>query len=187
MTRFRFIPVLILTAAMAMPAVAASGHVTISAEQVAAAINGAGMKVSADQVELLTNVVATDSAPELKVESMERWGDHRMKFRLNCVKAGECLPFFVAVRWSQAEATPPVFADHSSTASTWPKPDSNSFVVRAGTPATLLLDGDHIHIQLPVVCLENGAIGQTIRVASTDHRLTYTAKVGDDAVLRGRL
>ena len=127
---------------------------------------------------LLADVVATNSAPKLKVESMERWGDHRMKFRLDCVKSEECLPFFVAVRWSQAEATPPVFADHSSTAISLAKPGSNSFIMRAGSPAILLLDGDHIHIQLPVVCLENGALGQTIRVASPDHRQTYTAAGG---------
>jgi hypothetical protein len=172
---------------MALPAVAASARNTITAEQVAAAINGAGMKVSADQVMLLADVMATDSSPKLKVESMERWGDHQMKFRLDCVKAGECLPFFVAVRWSQAEPVPSVFADHSSTAISLAKPDSNSFIVRAGSPAVLLLEGDHIHIQLPVVCLQNGAIGQTIRVASPDHRQTYMAAVGEDAVLRGKL
>jgi hypothetical protein len=172
---------------MALPAVAASGRVAITTEQVATAINAAGMKVSADQIELLTEVVATNSAPALKVESMERWGDHRMKLRLDCVKAQECLPFFVAVQWSQAKATPPASAEHSSSALFLAKPDSHSFAVRTGSPAILLLDGDHIHIQLPVVCLENGVIGQTIRVASKDHRQTYTAEVGDNAVLRGRL
>jgi len=183
----RYIPAVFLVAAMALPAVAASGHVSITAEQVAAAINGTGMKVSANQVVLLTDVMATTSAPKLKVESMERWGDQQTKFRLNCVKNEECLPFFVAVRWSQTVPMPPVLADHSSTAISMAKSGSNSFIVRAGSPAVLLLDGDHIHIQLPVVCLENGAIGQTIRVASTDHRQNYTAQVGEGAVLRGKL
>jgi hypothetical protein len=187
MTRDRYIPVLILLAATALPAMAASGRVSITAEEVATAINAAGMKVSADQVELLTDVVATNSAPALKVESMERWGDHGMKFRLDCVKAKECLPFYVAVQWSQAKATSSVSAEHSSSAFFAANPDSNSFVVRTGSPAVLLLDGDHIHIRLPVVCLENGALGQTIRVASKDHRQTYTAEVGDNAVLRGKL
>ncbi|MGP8258700.1 MAG: hypothetical protein ACLQM6_01975 [Acidobacteriaceae bacterium] len=186
MTQYRFIPVVFLSAAMAMPALAASGRVPITVDQVAAAINSAGMKVSAGQVVLLTDVVATSSAPQLKVESIERWGDHRMKFRLNCVKSEECLPFFVAVQWSQEEATPPEFADHSSTAISLAKPGSSSYTLRAGSPAVLLLEGDHIHIQLPVVCLENGAIGQTIRVTSPDHRQTYTAEVGDGAVLRGK-
>jgi hypothetical protein len=81
MTRVPYIPALFLSVAMALPAVAASGRNTITAEQVAAAINGAGMKVSADQVVLLADVMATDSAPKLKVESMERWGDRQMKFR----------------------------------------------------------------------------------------------------------
>jgi hypothetical protein len=157
------IPVLILSVAMALPAIAATpGHTTITAEQVAAAINGAGIKVSADQVVLLSDVVAKTSSPALKVESMERWGDRRMRVRMNCAKAEECLPFFVAVSWSQA-------------------------VVRAGSPAVLLIEGDHIHIQIQVVCLENGAPGQTIRASSKDHRQTYTAKVGEDAVLRGKL
>jgi hypothetical protein len=187
MTRVRFIPSAFLFAVMALPAVAASGRVPITAEQVAAAINGAGMKVSANQVVLLADIMATNSAPRLKVESMERWGDHQIKFRLDCVKTEECLPFFVAVRWSQAESVPPVFADHSSTAISLAKPGSNSFIVRSGTPAILLLTGDHIHIQLPVVCLENGVVGQTIRAASPDHRQTYRAEVGEDSVLRGRL
>jgi hypothetical protein len=101
MTKYKFIPALFLTAALTLPALAASGRVSITADQVAAAINGAGMKVSADQVMLLTDVVATNSAPSLKVESMERWGDHQMKFRLDCVKAEECLPFFVAVPYTR--------------------------------------------------------------------------------------
>jgi hypothetical protein len=187
MTGYRFIPALFFSAAMALPAMAASGRVSITAEQVAAAINKAGMNISAGQVVLLTDVVATGSAPQLKVESMEPWGDHRMKFRLNCVKSEECLPFFVAVQWSQEEATPPGFADHSSTAISLAKPGSSSYAVRVGSPAILLIEGDHIHIQLPVVCLQNGAIGQTIRVTSPDHRQTYTAEVGGDAVLRGKL
>jgi hypothetical protein len=187
MTRSRFIPALILTAAMTLPAGAASRRVSITAEQVAQAINGTGMKVSADQVVLLSDVVATSSAPRLKVESMQRWGDRQMKFRLDCVKAEECLPFFVAVRWSQAQPIPPVFADTSSTAMNPAESGSNSFIVRTGSTAVLLLEGDHIHIQLPVVCLENGAIGQTIRVASPDHRQNYRAEVGHDAVLRGKL
>jgi len=95
------------------------------------------------------------------------------------------LPFFVAVSWSQAEAAQPALAAFSSSATS--QTGSNSYVVRAGSPAVLLIEGDHIHIQIQVVCLENGAPGQTIRASSKDHRQTYTAKVGEDAVLRGKL
>ena len=106
-----------------------------------------------------------------------------MKVRLSCVKQEECLPFFVAVRGSQPQAVLPVLT--SSTATPQTKP--NSPAMRAGAHAVLLLEGGHIHIQLPVVCLENGAIGQTIRVTSLDHKLTYLAQVDANLTLRGKL
>ena len=64
---------------------------------------------------------------------------------------------------------------------------SNSFVVRAGSPAVLLLDSDHVHIRLSVICLENGSTGQKIRVESKDPRQTYVAEVIDGGILRGSL
>jgi hypothetical protein len=118
---------------------------------------------------------------------MEQWGDRGMKVRLSCAKPEECLPFFVAIRGSQAQAVPPDVADHSSAAILRVKSDSNSFVMHAGSRETLLLDGDHVHIQLVVVCLENGAVGQNIRVASLDHKQTYTVEVSGNKLLRGRL
>jgi flagella basal body P-ring formation protein FlgA len=60
-------------------------------------------------------------------------------------------------------------------------------VVKAGSPATLLLDGDHVHIRLSVICLQNGITGQTIRATSKDHTVVYTAEVVDGGVLKGRL
>jgi hypothetical protein len=159
----------------------------ITAGQVAAAITSAGMTTSADQVVLLTSVVATSSAPVLKVESLEQWGDGEIKVRLSCARPEECLPFFVAVRGSQAQATPPNVAGHSSPAMLRAKSDSNFFAVRAGSRGVLLLEGGHVHIQLPVICLENGEIGQKVRVTSLDHRQSYTAEVGGDKVLRGSL
>ena len=187
MRKRNFIPVLISLVAMALPAAAASERNPITPQQIAAAINGAGLKISADQVVLLSDVVARTSDPALKVESMERWDDRRLRVRLQCAKAEECLPFFVAVSWGQAAAGQPALADLSSTAISQGKTGSNSFVVRAGSPAILLIEGAHIHIQLQVVCLENGVPGQTIRATSQDRRQTYTAKVGEDAVLRGKL
>ena len=106
---------------------------------------------------------------------------------MSCVKPEQCLPFFVAVRTSQPQAIAPEIAAPSSAATLPAKPGPSDLVMRAGGRATLLLDGGHVHIQLPVVCLENGAIGQTIRVASLDHRLTYVAQVDANRILRGKL
>jgi hypothetical protein len=77
-------------------------------------------------------------------------------------------------------------SDSSPTEALGKRIDAKSFVVRAGRPATLLLDGAHVHIRIAVVCLENGAAGQTIRVASKDHRQTYTAKVSRRSSIEGQ-
>jgi len=183
MTNHKFISTLILSLAMTLPASAATGLDSITKEQIAAAMSGAGIKVSPDQVTLLTDVVATTTTPGLKVESMERWGADRMRVRLDCAKREDCLPFYVAVRWIQGGPALSGQADPPPSAKT----NVTSYIVRAGSAAILLLDGDHVHIRIPVVCLENGATGQTIRVASKDRRLTYTARVVDGSILRGSL
>jgi hypothetical protein len=174
---------------MALPAAAAPGHAAITTTQIAQAISGWGMNVSAQQVTLLTDVVATTSAPALKVESMEPWGDNRMKVRMDCATSQQCLPFFVAVNCNRQNAAQQSAAglDRPSAAALQPEPASKSFVVRNGSLATLLIDGGHVHIRLLVVCLENGATGQTIRAESKDHQQTYTAQVVDKGVLRGTL
>jgi hypothetical protein len=186
MTHRNFIPAMLLSLALAVPAWAAPASTAITAEQVAAAISSTGAQTTPAQVTLLSNVVATTPAPRLKVESIERWGDQKIKVRLNCIQADQCLPFFVAVQWSQAQAVPPEFADPSSVASHRAMPGSR-FVLHAGSPAILLLEGDHIHIQTPVICLESGAPGQTIHVASKDRKLTYTVQVIDGTAVKGNL
>jgi hypothetical protein len=187
MKRQSFISTLVLAGALTIPAPAMAAQNAITAGEVAAAMNSVGMNTTADKVILMSDAVATTSAPALKVESMEVWGDHQLKVRLSCVKSDQCLPFFVTVRGSQAQAVSPLIADHSSAAIIRAKSDSTSFVLRAGARATLLLEGGHVHIQIAVICLENGSFGQTIRVTSLDHKQTYIAEVGGNNVLRGRL
>jgi hypothetical protein len=185
MMKHSIIPALVLTglsASTALPAAAAAGRNAITTEQVAAALGGAGMRISPQQVVLLSNVVATTSAPALRVESMERWGDDRMKVRMNCASQ-ECLPFFVAVNLGKDDLAAGPGQPPLSTA----RIDPSSYVVRSGSPAVLLLEGDHMHIRVSVICLENGAPGQIIRVATKDHRQTFTAQVATRDVLKGGL
>ena len=101
----RSIQAMALCAAMALPAVAAPSPNVITAELVADTLSAAGMKVSARQVTLLADVIASTSKPALRVESMERWGDHRMRVRLACDSNSECMPFLVAVNWNGDDAT----------------------------------------------------------------------------------
>ena len=55
---------------------------------------------------------------------------------------------------------------------------SRSVVVApAGTPARLQVERDHVRISLPVICLQNGKRGQTIRVRTIEGRRVMRAKV----------
>lgn len=191
MTHSTWISTWIATVAMALPAAAATGRDAITPEQIAAAITVAGISISANQVTLLTEVVARTSGPVLRVQSMEPLGDHRIKVRLDCTNIAECVPFYVTIHENDEGPAQP-FPITSPQGQTPPriasvKTEARTLVLRAGSPATLLLEGDHMHIQVPVICLENGTIGQTIRVASKDRRQTYTAQVFDGGTLRGRL
>jgi len=187
MKSLRSISIFVLSGAMAASTAPAQQHVAIAATDIAAAISAAGMPVSTDQVDLLTDVTATKASPALIVESIQPWGDHRMKVRMSCAVSEQCLPFFVSVHTGNESRPATAAADGSSAGIQRASIDPKAFVVRAGAPATLLLDGIHVHIRIAVVCLENGAPGQTIRVASRDHRQTYMAKVVDQAVLRASL
>lgn len=186
MTRFRLIfSWLVSGAVVALPAMGAVHH-AVTAAEVVAAINGIGMQIAPDQVTLLTEVVANSANPQLTVKSMQRWDDHRVMVRMECANRDECLPFFVGLRLSQEETARAVAAVPDRAAALQSRA-ANAPVVRAGSPAVLLLDGDHVHIRLSVICLQNGITGQTIRATSKDHTVVYTAEVVDGRLLKGRL
>ena len=171
-------------AVAAVPALAAT--YPINTTQVAAAVNRMGVTVTPQQVTLLADVVATTIAPRLTVRSIEPWGPHRMTARVECESSDQCLPFFVSLNTGHdsAEDANPSEAQTYQPVNGSP---SHRFVVRSGTPATLLLDGDRVHIRLSVICLESGAPGQTIRVTDRDHKMVFHVQVIDGTSLKGRL
>jgi hypothetical protein len=172
-----------LFAALAMPAVAASGRYAITTEQIAAVVSSHGFAVSADQVTLPASIVARVADPMLKMKSLDRAGDGRAIARLECADANQCLPFFVTLRMTAVPVA--MSSPGRSPASTQTKPVPPA--VRAGSPATLQLEGSHVHITLSVTCLENGAIGQTIRATSQDRSKVYIVQVVHEGFLEGRL
>jgi flagella basal body P-ring formation protein FlgA len=91
------------------------------------------------------------------------------------------LPFLVAVHWGDAAQPTVATVALRPAAIVASKLATNPFVVHTGSPAVLLLDSDHVHIRLTVVCLENGSPGQTIRVETQDHSQTFEAQVQDAA------
>jgi hypothetical protein len=178
------ISLLPVLAVLALPAAASS---PVTAAQVAAVLHNIGMKTTEDQIDLPANVVSASATPALRIESMEVWGDHQLKVRLGCGNAGECLPFFVTVHGSQPQAASTQAVENPLPRNMKPNPDAASSSIRAGSKATLLLDGGHVHIRIKVVCLQNGSAGQVIRVVSLDHRQTYMAEISEGNILRGKL
>ena len=195
MTIHKLISALLLSAAAAHAVAAAPGHEAITTQQVAAAMANVGMQISPKQVELLSDVVANTPAPALKIRSMEPMGDHRMMVRLDCAQPEQCVPFFVAVHFGLDSDARSASADLRTVSTnsdefpsiSHPRAAANAPTIRSGAPATLLIEGDHIHIRLAVVTLENGSVGQVIRVSSKDHKQVYSAEVIDGSVLRATL
>lgn len=179
------IAVLAFCGAAVLSAVAAPGRYAITTELIAAAVSNNGVAISPEQITLLANVFASVARPQLHVMSVDRTENQRTVIRLECAEPEQCLPFFVTLR--SDEGTNWQLAANAAHASSTPKTQPAAVVVRSGSSTTLLLDGRHVHITLPVICLENGAAGQTIHVTSPDRRQSYLAQVANDGTLKGRL
>jgi hypothetical protein len=176
----RNILLVVVCAAAALPALAAAPQYRITVEQVAAAVSGAGIQATPEKVSLLSDVTATVPQPLLKVKSIEPAGSDRTIARVECADSTQCLPFFVSLQVGPGTLGSTVLPGAQTSR-------ASATLVRSGQRAILLLEGAHLQITLPVICLENGAVGQTIHLSSLDRRLFYTAQVASDGLLRGRL
>ena len=175
--------------ALTIPAYAEPARCPITAEQVSAALTRAGLQVTAAQVILPGFVVAATSAPVLSIQSIQTMEDHSIVARLGCEDVAKCLPFYVKLRLG-GEGTPA--ADTGLIRQPLPTSagvgsSSKQISIRPGSQATLLLEGEHLHIRIPVVCIESGRPGEKVRVRGTENRQIYTAEVVDAATLKGRL
>ena len=186
MTRLKFLLSWFLILPVTASALAASGRYAIGVDKVVGAMAAMGMQVAPAQLTMMSDAVATTAQPQLRVQSMQRWPGDRVVVRLECATQQQCLPFFVSVRLGNDAARQLAVAgaaiDTERAAHSAPV-----MAVRAGSRATLYLDGDHVHIRVAVTCLQSGALGQTVRAEGPDHQQTYTAQVAAAGVLRGRL
>jgi hypothetical protein len=192
MTRFWLIMICIFFGTVA-PASAGMRRYAISAEQVAGAVGRMGVQVTASQVSLLTDVGSSTPVPALQVRSVEKFEGGRFVVRMECASGDECVPFMASIQMREAGATQ--FADvagrmsllRSSYSNSEPAARPREIVIRNGSPAVLQLDGEHIHIKIPVICLGSGSAGEKIRVTDKDHRRVYLAEVVESGLLRGKL
>jgi hypothetical protein len=142
MLQRRNILLTVVCAAAALPAPAAPPQYHLTAEQVAAAVRGAGVQVAPEKVSLLADVVASVPQPALKVTSIAPAGGDRAMARVECADSTQCLPFFVALQLGAG-------ASQSAALPGGQPPKSSATVVRPGERATLLLEGAHVQSLCP--------------------------------------
>ncbi|HEX4036800.1 MAG TPA: hypothetical protein VHX37_01965 [Acidobacteriaceae bacterium] len=188
MKQFWLVLFLTIVVAAPLPLMAATARAAITPAEIAAAVNRFGIPIAPEQVFLLSNVQAVVTHPQLRVESVQRWNGQRVIVRLSCANAGECVPFFAELRLNpEGQTQIAAQANPELPASDLGHPVPRGPLVHAGMPATLYLDGDHVHIRLTVICLQNGTAGQTVRATDKERRIVYTALVADSGLLKGHL
>jgi hypothetical protein len=163
-----------LLAGMAVPVRAADNSRTpISQERILSVLGTSGIRVTADQVEQLTTVTASDSKPRLRVVSVEVLDGEADKVRLQC-EQGACLPFYVLLHWGDGQST---VVGKQAGRTTQPALSPEDMLVHSGKSAVMVFEGDFIRMTLPVMCLQNGGRGQRVRVLNKETKKTYFARV----------
>jgi hypothetical protein len=159
-----------------------------SAHRVADAMELAGVPVNPDQIEFLSGERNLRDSAQVRVLSMANrtFGDSTVKLR--CEDSRECLPFYVLVHGLDRVN---LDAAHVAAAAPAAVPvaaaNAEQNLMRAGDHATLILQSGDSRINMPVICLQGGLRGQTIRVASTDRRQSFEAEIVAAGILKGSL
>ncbi|HTA26023.1 MAG TPA: flagella basal body P-ring formation protein FlgA [Terriglobales bacterium] len=162
-------------------------RIAITPQRVVSAMAGAGWKVSAAQVQLLSQVTSTVRDAWLEVVQVTHWQEDKLKVELRCHDPRVCLPFYVVINQAgtAVKSGQTMAADTEADAKhSVPEMPAEKPLMRSGDPATLTFADKGLRITMPVVCLENGQRGQRIRVASADHKRFYKAEIVGPGLLR---
>jgi hypothetical protein len=172
---------------------AAAARFPVTSDQVIAAMHDRQLPVEGLQVTMPTSITASIDHPSLNIESMTLLTPHNAQLKVSCRERGVCMAFYVSATWPAPSATvtlPPGLG-HSSGEAGETKPARaaswSDLTVRAGSQATLFFEGDRLHILMRVVCLQGGVTGDKVRVATPDHKQTYTAEIISPTLLKGSL
>jgi hypothetical protein len=191
--RLVFLALATATAAGAARASEAAARFPVTPEQIAAALADHGFALQPDQIVLPMRITATAAAPMLDADAPERAGrlgtagSEQARVRIRCRDHAACLPFYVRIPWP---APARELAENQAGVGIKAGAEIHvgaQAVVRAGARATLVIDDHRIHIRVPVICLETGEPGRTIRASSLDHKQVYQAEVMDATLLKGSL
>ena len=159
----------------------AAAKTQITTSQVAKAMEAAGWNVSAAQVKFLTQVRGNGADPALQVVQVSRWLKDSAKAKLRCRDRHVCLPFYVLIEGiKDIRSDVAKNAGQKATFDTAVQPP----LMRQGEAATLIFANKELRITIPVICLQSGRRGQTIRVTSADRRRFFTGEIVGPGLLR---
>ena len=165
------------------PSQATTARVLDPVPSIVDALASAGIPVQPNQIELLSGASALREGATVRIVKMTDAAPGTIRVTLRCQDNHECLPFLVLVHGVAPVKTKSVTSDAMT--HVLPKPQQNA--VRGGDHATLVLETSNSRMSFPVICLQNGNRGQTVRVTSTDHARFYQAEVVAPGLLKGNL
>lgn len=175
--------VLLLAGAVTSVRADDNARTPISRENILTALHGSGIGVAATQMEQLSGVTAAETNPLLRVVSVDMLDGESDKVLLRCEHPNTCLPFFVLVHWGQPGSESAIRSGRSSERPSQAAAPSKDLLVRSGRFVILMLDGEYIHMTMPVLCLQNGGRGQQVRVISKTTKKRYIARVTGPGVV----
>ncbi len=176
---------------------------TVTADQVTAAMRDQAILIRDLQVVVPASMTASVPAPVLVIGSMRVLGPGKGQVLVVCHTHTQCLPFYVTAWWPEqatipASILPPAASQAKKRVpaqdASYPRDAETAAAVaaapprmRAGSKATLLIEGERVHIRFPVIALEGGYVGDRVRVSTPDHKETYLAEIVNDALLKGTI
>lgn len=144
----------------------------ITPAQVTEVLTSSGLRITLDQLEPLTHMTATQPNPKLTATRIESLDANTTKVRLQCERTDVCLPFYVLIHWPDTDKAKQAVIGTSSR-----RVLLEPLMVHNGKDATLIFEGQNLHMSMPVLCLQNGVRGQHVRVISKDRKKIFLARV----------
>lgn len=183
--------VFLITAALvsvdASAAVTPSEHFSITSKEVVQAMESKQLPVDGVEVVLPAHISTTVAEPALDVASVAVVDSHNARLRMECQVRSVCTPFYAAVHWSSAKTLSPQQIMSAHGAAIVAKAAAGQVMLRSGSTAMMLIDEDRLHIRMPVVCMQGGAVGDKVRVTTPNHRQTFEALILNAQELKGSL
>ena len=181
------VTVLLLAGAGATVRAQEASRTPISRDCILRALHSSGVSILPGQMEELSGMTAAEPNPPLKVLSIDMLDADSDKVLLRCEHPNTCLPFYVLVHWGQLEDGSTSRPGQTDRKPAQPEQRAGNLLVRSGRTVVLMLEGEYIHMTLPVLCLQNGGRGQQVRVISKDTKKRYVARVTGPGVVKSVL